>query len=275
MNFKITDIGEAGKAIVQEVIVSADSQLLVPPKLADRNPHLDNPKSDQKYVGLFSSGTTGTPKAIWNSYKNLVSNARYTAEAFGVKPDHRLLMMAAPWHVAGLSWAIMAEELGCEYQFITTKKGEDDKWLKGVQDFEPDFLMTVPAVLRSLYGDDWFVPNVVFGGYSLEEGELEKLKHHCEFTIQGYGQTEAGGLIAAHKRKSTEPANNIDHLCCGYSINGVTLQSEGSSEKPAPIYIQSETAYTNQKYNSGDLGFIDQTGKVYILGRADEIVSEK
>ncbi|MEQ8523724.1 AMP-binding protein [Gracilimonas sp.] len=275
MNFKNTNIEESGQVIVREVIESTYSQLLIPPKMADRNPQIDSPDSDQKYIGLFSSGTTGLPKAIWNSYTNLVSNARYTAEAFGVKPHHRLLMMAAPWHVAGLSWAIMAEELGCEYQFITTKKGEGNKWLKSVQDFSPDFLMTVPAVLRALYGNDWFVTNVVFGGYSLEEGELEMLEHHCEFTIQGYGQTEAGGLIAAHKRRSTEPADDIDYLCCGHPIKGVTLRSDGSLEKPAPIYIQSETAFTHEEYNSGDRGFIDQKGKVYILGRADKIVGQK
>lgn len=275
MNFKITDIERPGNEIVREVIAGTDSQLLIPPKLSDANLQIDNPRLDQRYIGLFSSGTTGSPKAIWNSYENLANNARYTAEAFGVKSGHRLLMMAAPWHVAGLSWAIMAEELGCEYQFITTQKGEGDKWLKSVQDFEPDFLMTVPAVLRTLYGNDWFVPNVVFGGYSPEEGELEKLKHHCEFTIQGYGQTEAGGLIAAHKQRSTEIIDDLEHLCCGHPIKGVTLQSKGSLEKPAPIYIRSETAFTNEEYNSGDLGFLDQKGNVYILGRADKIISQK
>lgn len=275
MNFKIADVSKSGWEIVRGIIKSTDSQLLIPPKLAGKNLQIENPGSNEKYVGLFSSGTTGTPKGIWNRYSHLVRNAHYTAEAFGVKSTHRLLMMAAPWHVAGLSWAIMAEELGCDYKFITTKKGEEQRWLKAVQEFEPDFLLTVPAVVRAIYGKEWFVPNVVFGGYSLEEGELQKLKAHSDFTIQGYGQTEAGGLIAAHKRKSAEPIEAYDYMCCGSPIKGVSIRCDGTLENPAPIFIQSQTACTDVEYDSRDLGFIDQSGNIYVIGRADKIVQKK
>ncbi|MBO6587319.1 MAG: AMP-binding protein [Gracilimonas sp.] len=275
MKFKTTDVSKPAGEILSEVMGSSHSQLLIPPKLADENPPAQHPESDEKYIGLFSSGTTGSPKEIWNSYENLARNARFTAEVFGVKSTHRLLMMAAPWHVAGLSWGIMAEELGCEYQFITTKKGEGDKWLKNVREFKPDFLLTVPAVLRALYDEEWFVPQVVFGGYSLDEGEFQKLNPHCDFTIQGYGQTEAGGLIAAHKRKSTAPVQPFGHLCSGHPIRGVRLKCEGTPENPAPIYIQSETAFIEQEYNSRDVGFMDSLGRVYVLGRAGEIVNKK
>ncbi|WP_421775445.1 AMP-binding protein [Gracilimonas sp.] len=275
MKFKCTDVSQSARDIVAEVMESPDSQLLIPPKLSGQHPPAEHPDSDEKHIGLFSSGTTGSPKEIWNRYENLVKNARYSAQAFGVKPEHRLLMMAAPWHVAGLSWAIMAEELGCEYRFIKTKKGEDDKWLKSVQEFKPDFLLTVPAVLRAMYGEEWFVPHIVFGGYSVDEGELQKLNPHSDFTIQGYGQTEAGGLIAAHKRKNTDPVGPYEHLCSGKPLAGVNLTCEGSPDNPAPIYIQSETAYTQKKYNSRDVGFMDLQGRVYVLGRADKIVNEK
>ncbi|MGN8224754.1 AMP-binding protein [Gracilimonas sp. BCB1] len=275
MKFKLTDVSKSACDIIDEVMQSPDSQLLIPPKMKGQNPGAEHPESDEKQIGLFSSGTTGSPKEIWNSYENLVRNARFTAEAFGVKPNHRLLMMAAPWHVAGLSWAIMAEELGCEYRFITTKKGEGDQWLKSVQEFEPDFLLTVPAVLRAMYGEDWFVPHIVFGGYSVDEGELQQLNPHCEFTIQGYGQTEAGGLIAAHKRKSTAPVQPYEHFCSGHPIRGVQLKCEGTPENPAPIFIQSETAFTKEEYDSKDVGFRDSHGRLYVLGRADKIVSEK
>ncbi len=275
MKFKITDVSKPPREIIVEVMESSRSQLLIPPKLAGENPQAYHPENNEKYIGLFSSGTTGSPKEIWNRYENLVRNARYSAGAFGVKSKHRLLIMAAPWHVAGLSWAIMAEMLGCDYHFITTKKGEGDKWLKSIQEFKPDFLFTVPAVLRALYGKDWFVPHVVFGGYSVEEDELQELTPHCDFTIQGYGQTEAGGLIAAHKRKSKDWVRPYEHICSGKPIAGVELRCEGSPENPASIYIQSETAFTQAEYNSRDVGFRDSQGRVYVLGRSDEVVNEK
>ena len=275
MSYKIVDVTGSGREIVSQIMLSSESQLMIPPKLSDKNPVIEKQNFGEKHIGLFSSGTTDSPKCIWNTYRNLVRNARYTAEAFGVNSNHRLLMMAAPWHVAGLSWAIMAEELGCEYKFITTRKGEGEHWLKSVKEFKPDFLMTVPVVLRALYGKDWFVPNVVFGGYSMEKEELHKLKPHCNYTIQGYGQTEAGGLIAAHKRKSSDALDAYDHLCSGNPIEGVELRCNGSPENPAPIFIRSNTAFTNNEYDSRDLGFIDEIDRVYVLGRADKIVQKK
>jgi hypothetical protein len=64
-------------------------------------------------------------------------------------------------------------------------------------------------------------------------------------------------------------------LCSGHPIRGVKLKCEGSPENPAPVYIQSETAIIQEKYNSRDVGFKDSLGRVYILGSSDKIVKEK
>jgi acyl-coenzyme A synthetase/AMP-(fatty) acid ligase len=257
------------------VIKSDESQLLIPPRFQDAELEIPPLRRTDKHIGLFSSGTTGKPKGIWNSFDNLKQNGIYTAEAFGVKQNHKLLILAAPWHVAGLSWAIMAEKLGCNYEFITTKKGDDENWFKAVGKFQPDFMLTVPAVLRALYNRDWHVPNVVFGGYSIEPKDFELLAPHCDRMIQGYGQTEAGGLIAARSWKSEETKDELDHLCCGKPIEGVKLSCNGTPNNPKLIFIDSQTSFTSKEYNAGDLGFMDNEGQVYLLGRADEIVNSK
>ena len=58
---------------------------------------------NRSMVGIFSSGTTSTPKCIWNRVDRLVKNGQYSAEAFEVKVSDTLLLMALPWHVAGLT----------------------------------------------------------------------------------------------------------------------------------------------------------------------------
>lgn len=275
MRFEKTFLDRPAKEIVAQIIESQESQLLIPPRMRGSNPEVPNLNTERKHIGLFSSGTTGTPKGIWNSFENLKQNGRYTAHAFGVEREHKLLILAAPWHVAGFSWAIMAEQLECEYEFITTKKGDDKTWFEAVKNFQPDYLLTVPAVLRAIYDEEWYVPNVVFGGYSIEPEDFGLLAPHCEIMIQGYGQTEAGGLIAAKSWRSSEDKGELDHLCCGKSIKGVKLRCEGTDDNPKPIFIQSKTAFTTKEYRSGDLGFMDEHENIYILGRAKEIVREK
>ncbi len=268
MAFEITSLEGSGKDIIQRVMNAEKSQLLIPPNLKGIDISVAEPPADGKYIGLFSSGTTSEPVCIWNSMDRLNQNAEYSANAFGVKSRHLLLMMAMPWHVAGFSWMLMAELLDCEYFFITTKKGEHDLWIKTVQDIEPDYLLTVPAVLRALYGEDWFVPNVAYGGYPIKFEEYEKLSPHCSFMYQGYGQTEAGGLISSYKRRSTVIPNELENLCQGQAIEGVELKCDGTKDQPESIFIKSETAFQSGFYDSGDVGFLDDRDNVFVMGRS-------
>lgn len=270
MNYQITSLEGSAKEIIHRVIYSDSSQLLIPQKYAGVELEIPPVPQDGKYIGLFSSGTISNPKCIWNRYESLELNARLSALAFDVEPRHFLLMLALPWHVAGFTWLLMAEFLDCEYLFITTRKGDHELWLNTIQDTEPDYIFTVPAVLRSLYDEDWYSNNIVYGGYPIRFEEYSHLSPHCRTMYQGYGQTEAGGLISCHKRRSTQIPMQSEHLCHGFPIQGLIIQCDGSPEKPAPIYIKSPTAYTGVSYNTGDVGYLDKYGRIYVCGRAED-----
>ena len=226
--------------------------------------------TDKAYVGIFSSGSTGQPKCIWNRLEHLKLNASRSARAFEVQPEHFLIFMALPWHVAGLTWAFMAEELKAEYLFVTTRKGQRALWLQTLQEFTADYLFTVPSVLRQLYTESWFVPNVVYGGQAISAGEYHALATHCSQSYQGYGQTEAGGLISVYKRKSTVLMDPGEERCQGYAIEGAHIECEGTPDSPQPIWLRLETAYIAQKYATGDIGFMDAVGRIYVLDRPVE-----
>tara|TARA_R110000868_G_scaffold408928_1_gene693241 strand:- start:5968 stop:6825 length:858 start_codon:yes stop_codon:yes gene_type:complete len=275
MTFEITSLKGSGKDIIRRVMKSETSQLLIPPKLTDKALKIDKPPSDGKYIGLFSSGTTSQPICIWNKFERLQKNAKYSATAFEVKPRHLLLMMALPWHVAGFSWMLMAEYLECEYFFITTQKGEHDLWIRTVKDIEPDYLFTVPAVLRALYNEEWFVSNIVFGGYPITFEEYSTLAPYCRLMYQGYGQTEAGGLISSYKRRSTQIPTKLENFCQGKPIQGVELSCNGTKENPQDIFIKSSTAFTQELYNSGDMGFKDRNGNIFVMGRSVDSESSR
>ncbi len=271
MSYEITSLEGSGKGIIRRVMAASESQLLIPPKLEGLKLTIPDPPKDGKYIGLFSSGTTSNPTCIWNRFDRLELNAQRSARAFEIESDNSLLMMALPWHVAGFSWMLMAEQSGSDYFFVTTQKGEEDSWIKAVRDVQPDYLLTVPAVLRALYDEDWFVPNVVYGGYPIKFEEYKRLSPHCSFMHQGYGQTEAGGLISSHKRRSTVLPFEMENFCNGKAIDGVEVTCIGTREKSEPILITSDTAYTQKTYNSGDVGFKDEEGNIYVVGRTNDL----
>ena len=169
----------------------------------------------------------------------------------------------------------MADELGCEYEFLATKKGDGEQWMQKIRSVNPDVLLTVPGVISALLNENWVVPKMIFGGYSPKAHDFQRYSGHCDVMIQGYGQTEAGGLISCHKMSSDKEISADEHLCCGSPIKGVEIFCDGSADQPAQIWIRSETAFTTKKYFSGDLGYRDDLGKIYITGRAKQTVKEK
>ncbi|MEO1021601.1 MAG: AMP-binding protein [Bacteroidota bacterium] len=269
-----TSLDGSAKEIVDRLSGALQSQLVIPPRYSNKKLDISEPDEHSKQIGLFSSGSTGTPKCIWNSFSNLWKNGERSAIAFQVESHHSLLILASPWHVAGLTWAFMAEAVDCDYLFITTKKGDHTTWLRCIQDFQPDYVFTVPAVLRALYHEDWFVSNVVWGGASIQQKEYELIAPHCATTFQGYGQTEAGGLIAVHRRKSTLIPEEDEHLCCGLPMNGVEIVCSGTRIHSEPVSIKSHTAYTDKLYSTRDIGYKDGSGKLYLTGRLDALERE-
>jgi acyl-coenzyme A synthetase/AMP-(fatty) acid ligase len=76
MNYELTDPLKSPKEIIKRVIESDDSQLLVPPQYSKNEVEIRKLYSKDKSIGLFSSGTTATPKCIWNTFQNLMENGR-------------------------------------------------------------------------------------------------------------------------------------------------------------------------------------------------------
>jgi len=267
--FIVVDTNESAEDIVIKVMHNRHDQLLLSPRfkypIDDISPP-DNPKS--RAIGLFSSGTTGGAKCIWNSYNNLLSNALITREMLNITEYQSLLIIASPWHVAGLTWAMMAETGNNIYHILSPRKKEALHWPKLIKNIEPDYLFTVPSIIRLMYDkQNWFVPNIICGGEPLRPSDYPKLRQHGQTLYQAYGQTEAGGLISVHRRDLHRSSGLYECQCCGYPAPNFKLRCEGTSEAPASIYLKSPCSIYSGWYDTGDLGFMDSLNRIYISGR--------
>ncbi len=92
------------------------------------------------------------------------------------------------------------------------------------------------------------MPKVVFDGQAFSAAEYLSLATYCSQTYQGYGQTEAGGLISVQKRKSTVILDPGEERYQGYTIEATHIECEGTPEIPQPIWLLSETAHLAEKY---------------------------
>ncbi|MDZ7681881.1 MAG: AMP-binding protein [Fodinibius sp.] len=248
---------------------ASESLLLCGPPAVEPSDGPSEYEIQERALGLFTSATTGAPKCIWNTYNRLVHNARITGREFDLSQRDRLLMMAKPWHVAGLSWVLMAEQRNLNYSFIHTKKGEIERWYRAIKEYRPTYLLTVPTVLRKLFTyEDWQVPNIVFGGAPITSADYGPLAEHCSTIYQGYGQTEAGGLISCKKLSADAeiPKEMVSNY--GSPPDEFELRCRGSKEKPASIWLKSPTAIYGDFYDTGDCGYRADDGSLVLKGRA-------
>lgn len=267
MNFETTLLSGSGKEIVHRVMNAEKSQLLIRPKYVGANLPIGEVPDDGKYVGLFSANSINEPDCIWNLYSHLELNAALSARALNIQPQDYVFILAHPWNIEGLLWALAAEHMDCDYLFLSPKKGEHDLWVRLIQDTQPDFLFTSPSVLRALFGEDWFIPNVVFAGAGILHNEYNLLAPHCSITHQVYMNTATGGTISEYKRKSIRIPNEDEYLCFGKPLPGIEVKCEGGKGSPGPIYIHSQTAPFPEFYDTHDIGFLDAEGRLYIVQR--------
>ncbi len=256
--------------IVSTVLGSGDHALVLPPRFLSEELDIESPEHYQSVnIGLLSSGSTGHPRCIWNTLGNLKENASITSQVLNVDQTSRVLILAGPWHVAGLSWALMAEQVNAEYIIKAPAVGETESWLRLINDFSPTHLLTVPNILRNLSEhENWYVPEIVFGGDHLNDDSYEIIRKRSDALTHAYGQTEAGGLLASVRFSNEEQLLPSQKICVGTAAPSMYLSCIGSPGAPAEVKAWSPTSVYNGYYQTGDLGYLDDEHRLLITGRS-------
>lgn len=246
----------------------SNSYLLLPPRFEELD--LNELESvgdvgDEPSITLFSSGTSGLPKKIQLLKSKLRFNISISQQVFGLTSQSKVLIIASPWHVAGLTWAAAAEASGATFNVFTPYVDQLNQIPDLISTFKPTHLFTIPGALRNFYHASWFVDEIIVGGSALVSDDYPVLMNKTQYLTQAYGQTEAGGLISYIRKNIHDYIPNSEFNCVGKPMNGIQIELKGESNHE--IWIQSPTSTFNKTYFSGDLGYFDEHGNLFITGR--------
>lgn len=250
--------------------MDADATLaLIPPRFEEAVEELVPEKGPEHAIGFFSSGTTGLPKVHFIDRRKLSMNAVLSARQFGLKPHDRVLILASPWHIAGFTWFCAAEKAGAEVQIRVPHIDHISSFATLISSFQPTVLFAVPSVIHALVQQGMpYVPHIIAGGAPIALEDLEKLNESCSWITQAYGQTEAGGLLSS----VTFPADQAGKAFlrnAGFPPAEIVLSCAGTQDNPQPVLAQSPTAIVSGQYETGDLGWTDASGALYVVGRKE------
>jgi long-chain acyl-CoA synthetase len=264
-----------------------------PPLGSDAGPHspFPSPEPEDLATILFTSGTTGQPRGVMLSQRNLASNAAALAEAHGSGHEQTRLNILPFNHI----YARTCDLYTWLYRGSRLVLAESrDTLLRDLLVVRPTALSAVPyvyqriadglrkrgaadkaAALAATFGGR--MERLMCGGAALAPGDEAWYAEHELPVLCGYGLTEASPVVTS----STRAAHRAG--CVGRAIPGVEVRIGNGGEVlvrgPNVMlgYWQDEVATAEAIrdgwLHTGDLGTLDADGYLTLHGRKKELIA--
>jgi acyl-CoA synthetase (AMP-forming)/AMP-acid ligase II/acyl carrier protein len=264
----------------------------------DRANELVPPDPRETALVLLTSGSTGLPKRVPLSHLNVCTSAREVAQSMALSASDRCLSMWELFHVGGLVDLLLAP-LYAGGTVICTSGFDSLRCRRMILSERPTWFQGVPTTLRELLREvrQNGTPPRVHDSLRLLRSVAAPLPPplmaELEATfgipvLQTFGMTEAGPLITSTRLPPGPRKVGSVGQSCGCSIR--VCSAEGAS-RPAgeegEVWIQgpnvfsgyendakaNELSFRNGWFRTGDLGFVDTDGFLFLTGRTKELVN--
>ncbi|KAL0538165.1 hypothetical protein IC582_027167 [Cucumis melo] len=102
--------------------------------------------SDDIATLVYTSGTTGNPKGVMLTHRNLLHQIKNLWDIVPAKVGDKFLSMLPPWHAYERACEYFIFTFGVEQAYTTIRNLKDD-----LRQYQPDYLISVPLVYETLY----------------------------------------------------------------------------------------------------------------------------
>ena len=199
------------------------------------------PEPDQLCTIMFTSGTTGKSKGVMLTHRNLAENA--TCLDMKIPPRTTILSVLPIHHAYCLSMNILK---GISLGSIICINDSLLRVAKNIRLFQPDMID-------------------LFESYGIT-------------ILQGYGMTECAPVISTNVSWDIRK-NSVGRLMpnCEAKVVDGELWVRGSSVMQGYYHMPEETDETlvDGWLRTGDLGYVDEDGFVYLTGRKKNLIITK
>ena len=260
---------------------------------------------EDRVAALFhTGGTTGVPKLARHRYSGMLFNG-WAGSTIGLNFKETLICPLPLFHVFAAYPAVMsAVATGCHVVFPTPAgyrgEGVFQNFWRLVERWKATYMLTVPTALAALMqnelnADVSCLKAAISGSAPLPGGLFARFEESTGVRIlEGYGLTEATCLVSVNPLRGTRkvgsvgiPVPYVDVRILKFGDGGEVTGELGSGETgeiciscpgviPGGTYVDSErnrNLFADEKWlRTGDLGYLDDDGYLWITGRAKDLI---
>jgi acyl-CoA synthetase (AMP-forming)/AMP-acid ligase II/acyl carrier protein len=246
---------------------------------------------------LFTSGTTARPKLVPLTHANLLASASNIATTLELSSNDRCLNIMPLFHIHGLVGGLLAPlirggSVVCPTEFSAP---QFFNWLK---EFQPSWYTAVPTMHQAILAQATANSDIIrpyplrfirSSSAALPRQVMEDLETTFNApVIESYGMTEASHQMASNPLPPGKRKPGSVGKAAGPEI--AIMDEEGSLQPASTIgevvirganvmqgYVDNSDAntraYTRGWFRTGDQGYLDGDGYLFLTGRIKELIN--
>ena len=250
---------------------------------------------------VYTSGTTGAPKGAINTQAAAMHSANAMCSVLGLRPREAILGIAPLFHITGLVCQILTSfALGAP--LILSYRFEPGVMLDAIREHRASFAIgAITAYVammnnRDAKPDSFDTMRLVYsGGAPVPAGVVDQFAARFGKIIRnGFGMTETNApviITPPGEASRVDPVSNA--LSIGKAMPGLTIAVIGEDGETLPggevgelVFAspsltsgywnkpaETAAALTPAGLRSGDVGFVDADGWVFLIDRKKDMIS--
>jgi amino acid adenylation domain-containing protein len=292
-----SDMDIAGRAVARSLgipIIELSSPLEEPRTLTQRTAGcVEFTTTDDDAFVLLTSGSTSRSKMVPLTHASVCLSAYNVGAVLDLEPADRLLNVQPLYHVHGLVAGVLAA-LAAGSSVVCSPGFEADAFFGLLMEFRPTWYTAVPTIHRAVLS--------AAGRHSCRQTSLRLIRSASSAlppnvltgledvfgvpVIETYGTTEAASQVAANPlgaRKAGSVGRAVGVEIAVMDRNGLQMSAgqRGEIVLRGPTITRgydNDATSTNETFRdgwfrTGDIGYVDQDGYVFIAGRIKDAIN--
>ncbi|HVE27066.1 MAG TPA: AMP-binding protein [Sporichthya sp.] len=257
----------------------------------------ETPEEDDLCVVMYTGGTTGKPKGVMLDQRAEVLNQYHIAMSAPWESGDTYILSTPMFHGATMLGVVGASMFGVPV--VVQPMFDPAGFMAACEKYNATMTVLVPTMIGMIVNHPEFAPErisslkrLIYGASPMPRALLLKLLEMLPNTriIQGYGMTEAATVLTFFPDADLREGSRMGS--CGRPLPGIELKivdeegntlpvgeagevyARGGNFMQGYLKLPEETAKAMRDgwYASGDVGYLDEKGFLFLVDRAKDMI---